>query len=294
MEFALIKNPNAAIFGEPNAAKETDGRLLSTIVDEGLYGMGVRLTGSEVNGYVPVQSHYHYAGYVKTSALFELSLEQLQSWERSPLYCVDALLADVTTEPGVKGYVLASLPKGALIEVIKLETEHAWSEVRLVTGETGYIRRQFLEEKRFSQAGLWEEELPAVQIVDDRSFRQELIREAKKYLGAQYRWGGKTTLGLDCSGLTSMVYMLQGVLIYRDAKIVEGFPIQEIPIDKKQPGDLLYFPGHIALYMGNDQYIHSTGLAGSGGVVTNSFDPKSADYRADLAQNMYAAGSLFV
>ena len=40
-------------------------------------------------------------------------------------------------------------------------------------------------------------------------------------------------------------------------------------------GDLLYFPGHIAMYIGDGKYIHSTGKAGSGGVVINSLNPVS-------------------
>ena len=113
------------------------------------------------------------------------------------------------------------------------------------------------------------------------------------YLGVQYRWGGKSTAGIDCSGLTSMSYMINGVLIYRDAQLKEGFPVHEIPREQMRKGDLLYFPGHIAMYIGENRYIHSTGRAGSGGVVINSFDPLSPDFRADLVKSLYAVGSIF-
>lgn len=86
--------------------------------------------------------------------------------------------------------------------------------------------------------------------------------------------------------------MLQGALIYRDACIRQGYPIREIPLADKLPGDLLYFPGHIALY--GRRPLHPLLAEGSGGVVINSLDPGANDYRADLAENIYAAGSLFL
>jgi cell wall-associated NlpC family hydrolase len=90
-----------------------------------------------------------------------------------------------------------------------------------------------------------------------------------------------------------MAYMTAGVLIYRDAKLIKGWPMREIPYAQRKPGDALYFPGHIALYMGDGLYIHSTGAAASGGVVVNSLNPASPLYRDDLVKSLYAVGSVF-
>ena len=165
--------------------------------------------------------------------------------------------------------------------------------MKLADGRFGYIREQFLENKEFSQAGLWTETLPQKKIVDKEAFRRAVVETAKTYLGIQYRWGGRSTAGIDCSGLTSVSYMMNGILTWRDAKIVEGYPVREIAKYEMKMGDLLYFPGHIAMYMGDGRYIHSTGKAGSGGVVINSLNPEDADFRADLAESLYAAGSIF-
>jgi cell wall-associated NlpC family hydrolase len=59
------------------------------------------------------------------------------------------------------------------------------------------------------------------------------------------------------------------------------------------PGDLMYFPGHIAMYLGDGAYIQSTAKVGNSGVVINSLDPASPYYRADLAESWYASGSIF-
>ena len=48
------------------------------------------------------------------------------------------------------------------------------------------------------------------------------------------------------------------------------------------------------MYLGNDRYIHSTGKAGSDGVVINSLNPKDIDYREDLASTIKQVGSIFV
>ena len=117
--------------------------------------------------------------------------------------------------------------------------------------------------------------------------------QAKKYKGTEYRWGGKSGRGIDCSGLVSSAYMQCGVLIYRDAKIVEGWPMHEVAFEDKKPGDALFFPGHVALYLGEGRYIHSTGAAVSGGVVINSLEPEDPLYRDDLVKSLYAVGSVF-
>ena len=91
-----------------------------------------------------------------------------------------------------------------------------------------------------------------------------------------------------------MSYLENGVLIYRDAKIMPGYPMQEISCADLKPGDAIYFPGHVAMYLGNDKYIHSTGQIRTAGVTINSLNPADEDYREDLAQMITAYGSIFV
>lgn len=122
--------------------------------------------------------------------------------------------------------------------------------------------------------------------------RERLITCALSYLGTGYRWAGKSAEGIDCSGLTFMCYLMCGILIYRDAKIREGYPISEIPVERAEPGDLLYFPGHIALYLGGQKYIHATGNMENFGCVINSLEEDDEDYREDLAESLLMVGSV--
>ena len=111
------------------------------------------------------------------------------------------------------------------------------------------------------------------------------------YQNAQYSWCGKTPLGIDCSGLVSMAYWLNGITIYRDASLHPDFDLVEVERDRMKPADALFFPGHVALYLGHDRYLHATGKAGSDGVVVNSLDPGDSLYREDLAQSILRVGS---
>ena len=90
--------------------------------------------------------------------------------------------------------------------------------------------------------------------------------------------------------------LFYGVYAYRDAQIREGYALREIPVNQVKPGDLLFFKGHVAMYLGEEerQYIHSTAKAGSDGVDYNALSPQSPLYREDLANGILAAGSLFV
>ncbi|MBP3701458.1 MAG: C40 family peptidase, partial [Lachnospiraceae bacterium] len=78
---------------------------------------------------------------------------------------------------------------------------------------------------------------------------------------------------------------------------VDGYPIQRLPLEdaaagRLKKGDALYFPGHIAMYIGDGKYIHSTGKIGSGGVVINSLRPEDPDFRQDLLDCLYAVGGV--
>ena len=67
--------------------------------------------------------------------------------------------------------------------------------------------------------------------------------------------------------------------------------MHEIRLEDIKPGDLLFFPGHVAMYMGDNRYVHST--AKSNGFAINSLNPEDPDYREDLHKNITQVGSYF-
>lgn len=145
-----------------------------------------------------------------------------------------------------------------------------------------------------SQSELAErEDADASRSRSEETLRESIVRIAYSYLGTQYRWGGKTASGIDCSGLAFMSYFQNGILIWRDAAIKEGYPVHEILIEQAKPGDLLFFRGHVAIYLGNGKIIHATGHPDSSCVTVNSLREGETGYREDLKNSLYAAGSVF-
>lgn len=273
MKYALV---NCTIL---SLMKETT--IDSELQDEDFYGYKVEILSRPIPGWYEIRTHYNYIGLVQESDLL-LEEEKIHSWDNAYKMIVIQSYADVLSMPKVQGHHMISLTRGALLSVIAQADENGWVKVGLCDGREGYIKEKFLGE----YITTWDP-------CNEEWLRYQVVNAALSYLGTQYRWGGKSPLGIDCSGLCSVAYMLNGVMIYRDAQIKEGFPVHEIAYEDMKPGDLLFFPGHVAMYIGNDKYVHSTGKNGSDGVVINSLNPSDEDYREDLPKVLKAVGSIF-
>ena len=126
----------------------------------------------------------------------------------------------------------------------------------------------------------------AVQATSGTVEVNRLVAHARRYLGTSYVWGGMTTNGIDCSGLVWQAYHQEGIRLPRDTDQQQKLGA-EIANEEFQAGDLLFFPGHVALSLGGDAYIHASGSAES--VVVNSFDPASDRFAPDRAEDFICA-----
>jgi cell wall-associated NlpC family hydrolase len=95
--------------------------------------------------------------------------------------------------------------------------------------------------------------------------RSDLVEDAYTFLNAPYLWGGRTPLGIDCSGFTQLVYRLNGINIRRDAsQQVELGEALSFP-EEAEPGDLAFFDNvegritHVGIVLNNSQIIHASG-----------------------------------
>ena len=253
----------------------------NTVEDEVLYGMVVEILETVAPNWYKIRTHYRYEGIVSGDGLI-LDEDAVARWEGLPKKVVrNKNFCDVLSRPKVQGYHLEHLTRGCVVSPVG-EAEEGWQKVSLADGREGYVMASILDTYYTAPCS-----------ADEDTLRKALCDAAQLYVGTHYRWGGKSPMGIDCSGLCSMAYMLCGVLIYRDANIVEGFPIHEIQLEDVKPGDLLFFPGHVAMYLGGGRYCHSTGRAGDDGFTFNSLNPDDADFRADLKEKITKVGSIF-
>ncbi|MBF8118237.1 NlpC/P60 family protein [Bacillus cereus] len=93
----------------------------------------------------------------------------------------------------------------------------------------------------------------------------QVIEEAKKYLGVPYVWGGTSPKGFDCSGLTQYVYRAIGIPLDRTAAMQSKQGKKITNVNDMRKGDLIFFANtgnrtgitHVAIYIGNGKMIEA-------------------------------------
>ena len=84
----------------------------------------------------------------------------------------------------------------------------------------------------------------------------DIVSIAMQYLGVPYVWAGATPAGFDCSGFTSYVYAQVGISLPRTSS-EQRYAGTVVSAAEAQPGDLIWSPGHIAIYAGDGMQVEA-------------------------------------
>ena len=299
--YAIVTVPESSMYAEPGSAQEPG---TGELTDELLSGWALSVLKTK-DGWSYIRTFYGYEGWIRESDLRIISRTELEMrQDKSRFFRIGARSADLHAVPTVQGNIRETLLQSSLVEY--LDSREDWSFVRSTSGAAGWIPDSALKTRKDDDGFLLEEETAGdpgsswflrraksvLTAEGEERLRERAAESALSYLGCSYRWGGKSPLGIDCSGLVFMSWMEQGILIYRDALIKPEYPVRKIERKELKKGDLIFFPGHVGMFLQENRFVHATGHAASFCVRINSLDQNDPDYRADLAENITMCGSV--
>ena len=140
---------------------------------------------------------------------------------------------------------------------------------KVSSGETtGWILKDFVSTSSTSSSSSSKTPVSKTPVTSSRteSLRKNMVLYSRGFLGVQYRYGGESPRGFDCSGFTNYVYKKYGIDINRTAadQAKQG---TYVPKTKLKPGDLVFFDtnggknkqiNHAGMYIGNGKFIHAS------------------------------------
>lgn len=91
----------------------------------------------------------------------------------------------------------------------------------------------------------------------DTSKASTIVSTAYSYIGTPYVYGGSSYSGIDCSGLTMRCHQAAGISISRTSGAQAGGGKNVGSLANALPGDIICYPGHVAVYIGNSTVIHA-------------------------------------
>ena len=177
-----------------------------------------------------------YVGWADAKMLERLSNEEYCKLEKDNSFRVLEVVADVFC---LSNKTIYRLPMGSLLPNYNTDSS------------------------KFEVAGLAFQIHPDFVTYLPSSNKDGVVPVAKTFLNSPYLWGGKSLMGIDCSGFVQTVFSVNGFSLPRDAsqQVSEGVAIT---LEEALPGDLLFFAKadritHVGIYCGNERIIHASG-----------------------------------
>jgi len=193
----------------------------------------------------PVLVFAHEGGWLWCQSLDDGYVGYIRDRQTAPpartTHFVATLGSYLYAEPDLRGRVLDVLPRHAAVAV---------AESGLLTRGTEYAR---LDSGGF---------LPLACLAAEAPRSEDIVAAARLYLGCPYLWGGRSFLGLDCSGLVQTAFRDIGVTVLRDTDMQQatiGAAVTAADEAALRRSDLVYMPGHVLIYTGSGNVVHADG-----------------------------------
>lgn len=225
MQFARIMVPAAPVRRKPDHRRE--------MVNQLLFGEAVRILKKRGEGWLKVRSlHDGYAGWITASLIRECG-------KRDALEAAGCVTTGLLSEVDW-GDAVQQVPAGSVLP--------GFSDGK---GQ--------LAGKPYQFAG------PFMKRADVQPSAELVGQLTRGWLNAPYLWGGRTILGVDCSGFAQVMFRIMGIDLPRDAwqQAKKGVPVKKF--SEARPGDLLFFDNtedivHVGILLGEEQMIHASGM----------------------------------
>ncbi len=265
LKYAVVNNSVANIRSNPRHSAE-----LGT---QALLGTGLKVLKNE-DYFFRIQTPDAYISWVDHGGVTLMNPKDYASWNQAEKVIYTKTFGYVYETENENASIVSDIVLGAQLKLV--EQNDAFFKVSYPDNRIGYIKKD--------EGEIYSNWLKNVQPSG------ELIETyAKQFLGSPYLWGGTSTKGMDCSGFTKTVYLMNGYIIPRDAsqQITAGETVDaNLKFAGLEKGDLLFFGTkatpdrkqrvtHVGIWLGNDkgEFIHS-----SKQVRMSSIDPDSPYY----------------
>ncbi len=254
-EWGLVKISVASMYTQPYHS--------AGMATQSVMGTPVKILSKDDDWY-KVETPDTYTSYIPGYSLTMLDSTDLAAWRKAKRYIVTAYQSRLTTEPK-SDITVSDLVMGNILE-FKGE-KSGFIKLSTPDGREGFVKKTDVAE-----LSSWAEQ----------TFNAEKIENtARRMMGSPYFWGGTSTKMTDCSGLSKISYLSNGIILMRDAwqQALTGEKIAAADWKQARKGDLLFFGNpdgrvtHVAIYLNDGKYIHC-----SGRVKINSVNPEADDY----------------
>ena len=276
----------------------------SALETQELMGTVVEVLG-EKGYWREIVSPQPYKAWCTQKGIVEMSPEELKAYQQAPKCMFTELCGHVYEQPSCKSQTLCDLVGGDIMRLAdqvgedgkkagKVHVKNSpkgWTKIILPDGTEGWVKSEYIKvHEGFRSIAKGEGSAESI----SEGQMEKILSTAFLLKGVPYLWGGMTPKGVDCSGLVRWSYLMNGILLPRNASQMvhcgDEVPIS-LPVNGNAPGienlcrgDLVFFgtPAtegqpqrvtHVGIYIGNDHIIHSSHL-----VRVNSLIPGEPDY----------------